>query len=133
VFVDQDAAQGGVAWATGADEPDHHVTGFNWRREMGAALDDAKLIQVTDVRNALAGDPSPRSAGAKLETGRGIEVGHIFKLGTKYSDAMGLAVLDERQQRRSVIMGCYGIGVSRTMQACVEMSHDENGIIWPMA
>ncbi len=133
VFVDQDAAQGGVAWATGADEPDHHVTGFNWRREMGAALDDAKLIQVTDVRNAQAGDPSPRSAGAKLETGRGIEVGHIFKLGTKYSDAMGLAVLDEKQERRSVIMGCYGIGVSRTMQACVEMSHDDNGIIWPMA
>jgi prolyl-tRNA synthetase len=84
------------------------------------------------MRNALAGDPSPRAAGDARRP-RGIEVGHIFKLGTKYSDAMGFAVLDDNQQKRSVIMGCYGIGVSRTMAACVEMSHDENGIIWPAA
>lgn len=64
---------------------------------------------------------------------RGLETGHIFKLGAKYSDAMGFGVLDEQQKRRSVIMGCYGIGVSRTMAACVEMSHDEGGIIWPAA
>jgi hypothetical protein len=92
-----------------------------------------KYLVVGDVRNALAGDPSPRAAGSNLETGRGIEVGHIFKLGTKYSEAMGLQVPDEKQQRSTVIMGCYGIGVSRTMAACVEMSHDENGILWPVA
>jgi prolyl-tRNA synthetase len=83
------------------------------------------------VRNAVEGDPSPRSKGAKLVAQRGIEVGHIFKLGTKYSDAMGFSVLDHNQQKRAVIMGCYGIGVSRTMAACVEMSHDQDGIIWP--
>lgn len=100
---------------------------------MGAILDDQRYVKVTDLRNARAGDPSPRASGSTLVEQRGIEVGHIFKLGTKYSDAMGLAVLDEGQQRRSVIMGCYGIGVSRTMAACVEMSHDADGIVWPMA
>jgi prolyl-tRNA synthetase len=130
LLIDADAAQGGF-WATGADKKDHHVKHFNWRREVGAALDDPKRVKVGDVRNAIAGDPSPRAAGARLEAQRGIEVGHIFKLGTKYSDAMGLTVLDHEQQKRSVIMGCYGIGVSRTMAACVEMSHDNDGIIWP--
>src|SRR5204863_135634 len=81
---------------------------------------------------AVVGDPSPR-ADAKLEARRGIEVGHIFKLGTKYSDAMGFAVLDHEQQKRSVIMGCYGIGVSRTMAAAVEQNNDADGIIWPAA
>jgi prolyl-tRNA synthetase len=130
LLIDSDAAQGGF-WASGADKPDHHVKHFNWRREVGAALDDPSKVKVGDVRNAVAGDPSPRSPGAKLETGRGIEVGHIFKLGTKYSDAMGLTVLNKDQQKQPVIMGCYGIGVSRTMAACVEMSHDADGIIWP--
>jgi len=132
LLIDNDASLGGF-WATGADKADHHVKHFNWRREVGAKLDDPSYVKVADVRNAIAGDPSPRSPGAKLETARGIEVGHIFKLGTKYSDAMGIWVLDEAQQRISVIMGCYGIGVSRTMAACVEMSHDENGIVWPAA
>jgi prolyl-tRNA synthetase len=132
LFIDPDAAQGGF-WATGADEPDHHVKHFNWRRELGAALDDPGVVKVADVRNAVAGDPSPRAPGAKLVTGRGIEVGHIFKLGTKYSDAMGFSVLGPDQSRQSVIMGCYGIGVSRTMQACVEMAHDDDGIVWPAA
>ncbi len=131
LLIDADATHGGF-WASGADKPDHHVKYFNWRREVGAALDDQAKVVVGDVRNAVEGDPSPR-ADAKLVTGRGIEVGHIFKLGVKYSEAMGLAVLDETQQRKPVIMGCYGIGVSRTMAACVEMSHDENGIIWPAA
>jgi prolyl-tRNA synthetase len=130
MLVDPDAAQGGF-WATGADKPDHHVKYFNWRRELGSVLDDASRVKVADIRNALAGDPSPRAAGAKLVTGRGIEVGHIFKLGTKYSEAMGFSILDSSQQKHPVIMGCYGIGVSRTMAACVEMAHDENGIIWP--
>ncbi len=130
LLIDSDAAQGGF-WASGADQADHHVKHFNWRREVGATLDDASRVRVGDVRNAVAGDPSPKVPGEKLIAAKGIEVGHIFKLGTKYSEAMGLSVLDDKQQKRTVIMGCYGIGVSRTMAACVEMSHDENGIIWP--
>jgi prolyl-tRNA synthetase len=130
LLIDADAAQGGF-WATGADQKDHHVKHFNWRREVGAKLDDPGYVKVGDVRNAVEGDPSPRSKGAKLVAQRGIEVGHIFKLGSKYSDAMGFSVLDHNQQKRAVIMGCYGIGVSRTMAACVEMSHDQDGIIWP--
>ncbi len=90
-------------------------------------------IRVADIRNANAGDPSPRAEGSILREQRGIEVGHIFKLGCKYSDAVGFGVLDQDQQRQSVIMGCYGLGVSRTLAACVEMSHDENGIIFPAA
>ncbi len=132
LLVDPDAAQGGF-WATGADKPDHHVKHFNWKRDVGEVLRDEKRVRIADIRNAVAGDPSPRAPGAKLEARRGIEVGHIFKLGTKYSDAMGFAVMDESQTRRSVIMGCYGIGVSRTMAACVESSFDDNGIIWPAA
>ncbi len=132
LIVDADASLGGF-WATGADKQDYHVKHFNWGRDVVQKLVDPRYVKVGDVRNAVAGDPSPRAPGAKLETARGIEVGHIFKLGTKYSDAMGLSVLDDTQQRVSVIMGCYGIGVSRTMAACVEMSHDENGIVWPAA
>ncbi len=140
LLVDPDAAQGmnaqtgkSMFWATGADEADHHVKHFNWQREMGAALDDSSKVRVADVRNAMPGDPSPRAAGAVLEAKKGIEVGHIFKLGTKYSDAMGFQILGADQQRSSVIMGCYGIGVSRTMAACVEGRSDDNGIVWPAA
>ncbi len=140
VLVDPDAAQGMDAakgkpyfWVTGADEKDHHVKHFNWRREMGAALDDKTKVLVADIRNAVAGDPSPRAEGAELEEVRGIEVGHIFKLGTKYSDAMGYRIMDEKQELQSVIMGCYGIGVSRTLAAAVEMAFDDDGIVWPMA
>ncbi len=132
MLIDADASLGGF-WASGADKADHHVKHFNWRREVGAALDDKSKVIVGDVRNAVEGDPSPRAEGAKLVTGRGIEVGHIFKLGTKYSDAMGFAILDEKQGKRSVIMGCYGVGVSRAMAAAVEQNHDENGILWPAA
>ncbi len=157
VVVDRDAAIGfddaagkPKFWVTGGDKIDYHVKHFNWQRDLGkdplaAAAHKPEThgtgglrggddyLMVADVRNALAGDPSPRSAGAKLETGRGIEVGHIFKLGTKYSDAMGLSVLGADQQKKSVIMGCYGIGVSRTVAAAVEQNHDENGIVWPVA
>jgi len=129
LVVDPDAAHPGP-WATGSDKHDHHDTGFAWSREMGSSLASVRLA---DIRNAMAGDPSPRAAGSVLVTGRGIEVGHIFKLGSKYSDAMGFTILGPDQQKKSVIMGCYGIGVSRTMAACVEMSHDDNGIIWPAA
>ncbi len=132
MVIDHDAAQGGF-WASGSDRADYHVKHFNWRRDVGDALDDASRTRVGDLRNAMAGDPSPKKKDAKLETARGIEVGHIFKLGTKYSEAMGFAIMDQDQQKRPVIMGCYGIGVSRTMAASVEQNHDENGIRWPMA
>ncbi len=130
LLVDPDASLGGF-WASSSDKADHHVKYFNWRREVGGKLDDPRYVKVADIRNALAGDPSPRDPAAKLVTGRGIEVGHIFKLGTKYSDAMGFAIMDDKQQKRSVIMGCYGIGVSRTMAASVEQNHDADGILWP--
>jgi len=140
MLVDPDAAQGtDVAkgkpyfWATGADEKDHHVKYFNWRRELGDVLGDEAKVRVADIRNAEAGDPSPRAEGVALVAKKGIEVGHIFKLGTKYSEAMGFAIMDEHQERRPVIMGCYGIGVSRCLAACVEMSHDDDGIVWPFA
>jgi prolyl-tRNA synthetase len=139
VLIDPDACAG--SWATGADENDHHVTGWDWSRDSGI-VDDALRsdgvsgdgrVKIASIRNAVAGDPSPRAEGSVLEERRGIEVGHIFKLGAKYSDAMGLSVLDRDQKKRSVIMGCYGIGVSRTLAACVEMSHDEHGIVMPLA
>ncbi len=154
LLVDRDAAVGFDAakgkpmfWVTGGDRTDYHVKHFNWVRDLGKDPMDAqvkgknagglrggdKYMVVGDVRNAMAGDPSPKDPSVKLETAKGIEVGHIFKLGTKYSDAMGFSILDKEQKKQSVIMGCYGIGVSRTMAACVEMSHDENGIIWPAA
>jgi len=139
VLIDPDAAQSSDVtkgkpyfWVAGANERDHHVKNFNWQRELGASLTDTSKVRVADIRNAVAGDPSPRAPGAFLEAKRGIEVGHIFKLGVKYSKAMGFNVLNDKQEREPVIMGCYGIGVSRTMAACVEMSHDENGIIWPV-
>lgn len=153
LLVDRDAAVGfddakgkSMFLVTGGDKKDVHVKHFNWQRDLGkdplAATShgtsgglrggDPSLI-VGDVRNAIVGDPSPRAPGAKLEAQRGIEVGHIFKLGTKYSDAMGLLIMGTNQQRTSAIMGCYGIGVSRTMAACVEMSNDADGIIWPAA
>ncbi len=132
LLIDHDAAQPKL-WVTGADTRDHHVKNFSWRRDVGVILDDGTRCRIAEVRNAVVGDPSPRAQGSTLEAARGIEVGHIFKLGTKYSDAMGFAVLDATQKKQPVIMGCYGIGVSRTMAACVEMSHDDNGILWPAA
>ena len=140
MLVDPDAATGMDAdkgkpmfWVTGADEKDHHVKHFNWVRDLGVDPLNSTSVRVASVRSAVEGDPSPRAEGVALQAKRGIEVGHIFKLGSKYSDAMGFAIMDEHQQRQSVIMGCYGIGVSRTLAACVEMSHDEGGIIWPAA
>lgn len=129
MVIDPDAINA-QSWATGADEKDHHITGFNWSRDLPSAK--GKAI-VADIRNAEAGDPSPRADGSILEAKRGIEVGHIFKLGTKYSEAMGLTVLNKDQKKQPAIMGCYGIGVSRTLASCIESSHDDNGIIMPAA
>ncbi len=109
---------------TGANEKDAHFTGVNVGR-------DFKVETFADLREAVAGDPCPRCEG-RLEAWRGIEVGHVFKLGTKYSAALGASVLDDQGQERILFMGCYGIGVGRSVAAAIEQNHDENGIIWPM-
>jgi prolyl-tRNA synthetase len=107
----------------GANEDGYHLTGVNFGR-------DLPLPGVADIRNVVPGDPSPDGRGV-LAICRGIEVGHIFQLRTKYSSAMNLTVLDEAGQPRVVEMGCYGIGVSRIVGAAVEQGYDERGIIWP--
>lgn len=109
----------------GANEDDYHFTGVNWER-------DAALARVEDIRNVVTGDPSPCGEG-KLEIKRGIEVGHIFQLGTKYSQAMNASVLDENGKDVVMSMGCYGIGVTRVVASAIEQNHDDNGIIWPDA
>ena len=112
-------------WVCGANADGFHLTGVNWGRDLPEA-------EVADLRNAEVGDPSPDGKGA-LEIARGIEVGHIFQLGSKYSSAMGATYLDESGQSQVMEMGCYGIGVSRIVAAAIEQNHDERGIIFPMA
>ncbi|MDW8324364.1 MAG: proline--tRNA ligase [Burkholderiales bacterium] len=109
----------------GANADDHHLTGVNFGRDLPEP-------QAADIRNVVAGDPSPDGRGV-LALCRGIEVGHIFKLGTKYSEAMGASFLDEQGRSRPMIMGCYGIGVSRIVAAAIEQGHDERGIVFPQA
>ena len=109
---------------TGANEKDAHLTGVNLGRDFTVEV-------FADLRQAVAGDGCPRCDG-KLESWRGIEVGHVFKLGTKYSAALGATVLDEKGEERILFMGCYGIGVGRTVAAAIEQNNDANGIIWPM-
>ena len=130
VVVDPDAAQGGF-WATGANEIDHHVKHFNWKRDAGDAINDPKKTIVADIRNALAGDPSPRNDGGVLKAQRGIEIGHVFKLGTIYAKALDAVYLDDKGERHPMIMGCYGIGIGRILIAAIESLHDERGIVWP--
>ncbi|HKL25175.1 MAG TPA: proline--tRNA ligase [Desulfuromonadales bacterium] len=108
----------------GANEENYHLTGANVGR-------DFVVEAFADLREAEAGDPCPRCGGS-LESWRGIEVGHVFKLGTKYSEAMTATVLDDQGKERTLVMGCYGIGVGRTAAAAIEQNHDGNGIIWPM-
>jgi len=132
LLIDPDAAQGGF-WAAGANEMDHHVKHFNWRRECGSALDDSSKVAVADIRNATAGDPSPKNDGGVLQASKGIEIGHVFKLGTKYSTALGANFLDDKGAQNPMIMGCYGIGVGRILIAAVESLHDDKGIVWPVA
>ena len=109
----------------GACKEDHHLINVNYGR-------DYKGDIVTDLKVLKEGDPCP-VCGAPVKHARGIEVGQVFKLGTKYSDAMGAMYVDEHQKERPIVMGCYGIGVTRTLAAIVEQHHDENGIIWPMS
>lgn len=111
-------------FACGANQDDYHYINVNMGRDF---IPEA----IVDIRNAVAGDPCPLGDG-ELKMVRGIEVGHIFKLGVKYSDAMGAAFLDQSGKSCPFVMGCYGIGVSRTMAAAVEQNYDENGIIWPI-
>src|SRR5262249_35589907 len=88
--------------------------------------------EVADLRSVVPGDPCPK-CGKKLALFRGIEAGHIFVLGTKYSAAMGASYLDKNGENKPMVMGCYGIGVSRLVATAVEQHHDENGIVWPMS
>ena len=109
----------------GANKEDHHIKNVNYGR-------DYKGDIVTDIKNLKEGDPCP-VCGAPVKHTRGIEVGQVFKLGTKYSESMGATYKDENQKDQLIVMGCYGIGVTRTVAAVIEQHHDENGIIWPMS
>ncbi|HJS88639.1 MAG TPA: proline--tRNA ligase [Steroidobacteraceae bacterium] len=107
----------------GANERDMHLTGANWGR-------DVREFTPADIRNVREGDPSPSGRG-RLKMARGIEVGHIFQLGRKYSEPLKATVLDETGKEVTLLMGCYGIGVTRVVAAAIEQNHDERGIIWP--
>lgn len=124
VIVDRSAAQL-ADFVCGANEDGFHLTGVNWER-------DLPLVRVEDIRNVVAGDASPDGKGS-LVIKRGIEVGHIFQLGTKYSEALKATYLDDQGKEQVMIMGCYGIGVSRVVAAAIEQNNDERGIIWPDA
>jgi prolyl-tRNA synthetase len=113
-------------WICGANEVDAHITGVNWGRD----LPEPDLV--ADIRNVVAGDLSPDGKGA-LAIERGIEVGHVFYLGTKYSRAMNATFLDENGKPQLMEMGCYGIGITRLPAAAIEQNHDDKGIIWPDA
>ncbi len=132
LIVDPDAAQD-RAWVAGANETDYHVRNFNWFRDAGERLADPTKTLVADIRNAVDGDPSPLNDGGVLHASHGIEIGHVFKLGARYSSAMDACFLDDQGQQHPIIMGCYGIGIARILIAAIEGSHDEHGIIWPAA
>lgn len=122
VFVDR-AAAALSDFVSGANVPNQHTTGMNWER-------DATITRVVDIRNVVEGDPSPDGKGT-LQIKRGIEVGHIFQLGDKYSKALNCTVMGEDGKPVTLMMGCYGIGVSRIVAAAIEQNNDEHGIIWP--
>lgn len=112
-------------FVAGANAFEKHLTGINWNR-------DLPLPSTADIRIITANDPCPR-CGKAIEIRRGIEVGHVFKLGTKYSKALNACFTDEKGMEHPMIMGCYGIGIGRTVAACIEQHHDENGIVFPVA
>ncbi len=124
IYVDRSlkGLKGGV---TGANETDIHLKNFDLERDTG-------ITEFVDVALAYAGDLAPNGKGRLVEK-RGVEVGHVFKLGTKYSEALGANFLDENGKSHPAVMGCYGIGVSRTLQAVIEQSNDKFGIIWPIS
>jgi prolyl-tRNA synthetase len=108
----------------GANQEGHHLTGVNWGRDLPEPI-------VADLRNVIAGDASPDGKGV-LEICRGIEVGHVFQLGTRYSESMNAVYLDEKGQSQPMVMGCYGIGVTRLLGAAIEQRFDDRGIMWPV-
>jgi prolyl-tRNA synthetase len=122
VYADH-AALAMADFVCGANEEGVHFTGVNWGRDLPPAA-------AADLRNVVPGDPSPSGHG-QLQIVRGIEVGHIFQLGRKYSEAMNATVLDEAGSAVAMLMGCYGIGVTRIVAAAIEQNHDQRGIIWP--
>ena len=124
VIVDHTAAAM-PSFVCGANEDGYHVKGATWSRDVPNA-------EFADIREIVSGDASPCGEGT-LEIRRGIEVGHIFQLGTKYSETMNATVLDEQGRSQPMVMGCYGIGITRIVAAAIEQNHDENGIIWPTA
>lgn len=123
-IIDKAAAQLSN-FVCGANEDDFHLQNVNWQRDM-------PLSKVLDIRSVVTGDKSPDGVG-QLQFARGIEVGHIFQLGNKYSKAMSATVLNDQGKTVPLMMGCYGIGISRIVAAAIEQSHDERGIIWPVA
>jgi prolyl-tRNA synthetase len=125
VVADRDVAVM-ADWICGANEEGHHITGVNWGRDL------PEPVAVADLRNIVVGDASPDGKG-QLAIERGIEVGHVFYLGTKYSKAMNATFLDENGKPQFMEMGCYGIGITRLPAAAIEQNHDERGIIWPDA
>lgn len=112
-------------FVVGANKPGFHIAGVNWGRDLPEP-------ETADIRNVVAGDPSPDGHGT-LQIARGIEVGHVFALGRKYSEAMKCTVLDAGGKAVHPAMGCYGIGVSRIVAAAIEQNHDDAGIVWPAA
>ena len=111
-------------FVVGADETDYHLKNVNIGRDFEATT-------IADIRNAVEGDVCPKCGKGRMKMARGVEVGHIFKLGTKYSKALNCVYLDKDGKSNLVVMGCYGIGVGRTLAAIIEQHHDDNGIIWP--
>lgn len=109
----------------GANQEGHHLTGVNWGRDLPEPI-------IADLRNVIAGDASPDGKGT-LEICRGIEVGHVFQLGTRYSESMNAVYLDEKGQSQPMVMGCYGIGVTRLLGAAIEQCFDDRGIMWPVS
>jgi prolyl-tRNA synthetase len=124
IIIDH-SLKGAGALVTGANKVDTHYTGVVLSRDVADA-------RYADIRLVGAGDPCPRCSEGKLAVWRGIEVGHVFKLGTKYSEAMQATYLDKDGKEQIIFMGCYGIGVSRTIAAAIEQNFDDNGIIWPL-
>ncbi|MDY7013399.1 MAG: His/Gly/Thr/Pro-type tRNA ligase C-terminal domain-containing protein, partial [Cyanobacteriota bacterium] len=114
-------------FVTGANEAGYHVFGANWGQEFELPE------RVVDIDKTVAGDRALHDPSQQLKSARGIEVGHIFQLGKKYSMAMGATFTSEQGEELPLVMGCYGVGVSRLAQAAVEQSHDKDGIIWPVA
>jgi prolyl-tRNA synthetase len=135
VLVDRSAAVCSD-FVCGANEANMHLTGVNWQRDINLSAEgeqgNTDTAHIADLRKVVAGDPSPCGKGT-LEIRKGIEVGHIFQLGDKYSKAMSCGVLTETGKHEVLQMGCYGIGITRIVAAAIEQNNDKYGIIWPDA